>query len=590
MRDGTPAAYEPLDLSLVALPPRSRLYSLEPVGVGTPMVEGLTGYAARLAETHGVSTAALFGWELFPLMNRPRARKLESVRSKSALLALLYHIGKGRAINGTGMEAQYWTGALAAATSLSELRFLTLLPWRNVLSHFGLIRLTKGWCPACLEEWRLRGSIIYEPLLWSLSVITLCPSHQILLQTKCPSCRRHVDHVASHSRPGFCSACGQWLGSLSVTSSRDGEALTETELTRQSSVSAKIGEMLAAAPSLTQDPLKEVVSRSTKDCVRGMTAGGSVSAFCRALKLSKDAVGNWIRGKSKALIDMLLPICVGAAVSPLNFLTGNLKFRLGPNENSKTGRDDRDIGPVVTVVPRRKSIDVLKAEEILRATLEEEPPPTMIEVAGRLGHPTSALRYRFPELCQAIVYRYKARARDFVSKKREEARHTLEVALTDEDCPSVADVARRMGWHLSTLIDTFPVLCGEISKRRLGLKKASWAQVGEKLREMLTEQPPPPMHVIVDRLKRSESSLYNHFPVLCRRLGARHKEYRQNSFKRRGELFLTEVRRVAVELHRSGINPSMRRVEARLSGSKSLRGNRSALAVLREVRTELGLC
>lgn len=38
------------DLSRPKIPPRSRLYHLEPVGVGTPYVESLTGYMARLGE------------------------------------------------------------------------------------------------------------------------------------------------------------------------------------------------------------------------------------------------------------------------------------------------------------------------------------------------------------------------------------------------------------------------------------------------------------------------------------------------------------------------------------------------------------
>src|SRR5437016_2319425 len=37
-----------------ALPPRSRLYALEPIGIGTPHVESLTGYVSRIADAHAV--------------------------------------------------------------------------------------------------------------------------------------------------------------------------------------------------------------------------------------------------------------------------------------------------------------------------------------------------------------------------------------------------------------------------------------------------------------------------------------------------------------------------------------------------------
>ena len=48
------------------LPPRSRLYRLEPIGIGTPWVEGLTSYVMRLAVAHAVSVGDLLGRELFP--------------------------------------------------------------------------------------------------------------------------------------------------------------------------------------------------------------------------------------------------------------------------------------------------------------------------------------------------------------------------------------------------------------------------------------------------------------------------------------------------------------------------------------------
>ena len=53
-------------------PPRTRLYHLAPIGVGTPAVESLTGYLMRLAEAHCVSTGALVSAELLPLLQQER--------------------------------------------------------------------------------------------------------------------------------------------------------------------------------------------------------------------------------------------------------------------------------------------------------------------------------------------------------------------------------------------------------------------------------------------------------------------------------------------------------------------------------------
>ena len=53
------AILESWDLTVPDVPPRARFYPLEPIGIGTPLVEGLTSYLLRLAEAHGVPVGAL---------------------------------------------------------------------------------------------------------------------------------------------------------------------------------------------------------------------------------------------------------------------------------------------------------------------------------------------------------------------------------------------------------------------------------------------------------------------------------------------------------------------------------------------------
>ena len=58
--------YDLWSLALPTLPPRSRLYSLAPMGIGTSQVESLTSYVMRLAEAHAVSPGTLIRQEIFP--------------------------------------------------------------------------------------------------------------------------------------------------------------------------------------------------------------------------------------------------------------------------------------------------------------------------------------------------------------------------------------------------------------------------------------------------------------------------------------------------------------------------------------------
>ena len=62
--------YEEWDMTIPPIPPRSRLYRLESIGIGTPYVESLTSYITRLAEVHCVSLKALIMWEIFPLQGQ----------------------------------------------------------------------------------------------------------------------------------------------------------------------------------------------------------------------------------------------------------------------------------------------------------------------------------------------------------------------------------------------------------------------------------------------------------------------------------------------------------------------------------------
>lgn len=57
-------AFDSWDLAPVAIPARSRLHSIEPIGVGTPFVESLTGYMIRLAASHAVRVSDLVEHEL----------------------------------------------------------------------------------------------------------------------------------------------------------------------------------------------------------------------------------------------------------------------------------------------------------------------------------------------------------------------------------------------------------------------------------------------------------------------------------------------------------------------------------------------
>jgi len=108
--------YEIWNLKIPEIPPRARLYPLEPVGKGTPFVEGLTSYILRLADAHTVPVGALVRHELAHLRSpaAPRGRWKDRHRIRTPGVSL-----NSYSINGLRKLPDVWatSGQKGCATS-----------------------------------------------------------------------------------------------------------------------------------------------------------------------------------------------------------------------------------------------------------------------------------------------------------------------------------------------------------------------------------------------------------------------------------------------------------------------------------------
>src|SRR6266508_2826781 len=194
--------YETWDGISPTLPQATRLYSLAPIGIGTPMVESLTGYLVRLAEAHCVSAGVLYWKEIRP------------VAGKGNIFTFRLTTDEGystHTINGFGPPAADFLRALEALTGRRDLSCLTLRTWGRVLPSHSLLRRCRAWCESCLYAWREANQPIYEPLLWTLQDVTVCPYHRRVLRQACPHCERQIGPLEAGSHRGYCSRCGQML-------------------------------------------------------------------------------------------------------------------------------------------------------------------------------------------------------------------------------------------------------------------------------------------------------------------------------------------------------------------------------------------
>jgi TniQ len=306
-------SYQEWDVTIPVIPPRSRLYRLEPIGIETPYVESLTSYIARLAQVHHVTPKYLIMREVMPFP----AQTVSPISYYSRMGDFFFE--DALLLNGSGPVAKHWIERLQFLTSCETLRFLTMSTWSEVIATKRMLRRRKAWCPVCYEEWRQTNHIIYEPLLWTLASVTICLRHQQMLVTSCPRCQKSLSLLAQVTRPGYCSHCGLWLGNALLSHTVGTISSDREELKDQYWVAEVVGELLAGAPLLSEPPRKEQIAIMTNFYLEHHTQG-NVSALARLVKLNKQSLRAYLQGTVVPYFDSLLHLCSALSITPLEFL------------------------------------------------------------------------------------------------------------------------------------------------------------------------------------------------------------------------------------------------------------------------------
>ncbi len=104
----------------------------------------------------------------------------------------------------------------------------------------------------------------------------------------------------------------------------------------------------------------------------------------------------------------------------------------------------------------------------IAAAAEEIPPPTLKEVASRIGRSVSWLQYRYPDLCDKIVGRRPKR----MLLRRERQRITLKTALAQDPVPSIESVVTQIGITAHHLRTIHPDLYAQLRQRSELLKRS----------------------------------------------------------------------------------------------------------------------
>lgn len=604
-------AYQTWMEEAAAPSPRSVLYSLEPIGIGTLLVESFSSYLHRLAEVHSVSVNILLRELIAPRLGRAYLDR------DPGGVAMFW--GKhAAALNGTGAWAHDVVTVLEVLLYRTDLRCLTMLPWSNAVSSDNLLRRYKAWCPACFGEQRSHHAVIYEPLLWSLTVVTICPRHLQTLSTACPHpvCGKIILPLMRQGHFGYCPHCGGWLGELVQDKYDQAKVLASEDQARQQWLVGAVGEMMAAAPQLAVSSVAWQFSANFTAYLQQLT-NGNVAEFARRTGITKGTTRTWYRGSSLPKLGNLLTACAALQTTPLRMLTEAIDVTSALSTNASSS--------IETLAPMRKPsrpIDMIELKQQLQQILDsdEHPLPTMPEVARRLRRNISVLYQSCPQLCQAITarrraYREAMKAKSHLSGPRKKAkpvdrallqRQLEDVLASDEvPLPTVAMVAQRLGYCRGTLDKHFPELCRQIAARPYAYrnnldKKLEPSQkrivrhfdrhtVKRALEDALAsdEYPPPTMTSIAQRVGYPHAQCYRYFPALSHAIAAKYLAYRREMTRQKEEELHELIRQAVRRLVEQGINPRSDRIEEAVGKPHCMRSAK-AKAVRKEVLHELG--
>ncbi len=376
-----------------SIPPRSVLYQLPPIGIGTPGVESLTSYINRLAEAHCLTPGTLIVEMIAPQINRGFVQQITS-RGLNTLF------NRAHTLNGTGEVADQFMQALESLTLRNDLRYLTLLNWSDVLLTRGFMRVHKAWCAQCYHEWQISGRDIYNPLLWSIASVKICHVHQEALQNTCPHCHQdNLPLLTWQSRNAYCSSCSQLLIPGAFSLPKKSSYINSSNFDRWNLlVTDNLGD-LVGCDSCSFYPSKSQVHQKILTAINKI-ASGNIAAFAKLINTPKNTVWGWSQNKSFPPIDSLLKIIDILNVSLLDFLTDD-KIALDLEVICKVA------APVKFREKRKapRKFNSLLVQETLLDMLDEPEDSVLSikEISKKLGYDRRLLTRHFPELCREIV-------------------------------------------------------------------------------------------------------------------------------------------------------------------------------------------
>ncbi|CAN0626736.1 putative TniQ protein [Burkholderia multivorans] len=362
------------------MPPRSTLYRLTPIGMGTARRESLASYVCRLAHQHCFTPQQLAQAFVLPLINSARGKVKNARQCNSAW--------QESSFCGVGAVADSWTQCLEELTMAPGLRGLTFLSLQDAVSPVGLMARRKRWCPQCLLETSEVGAP-YGQLIWELDCVEACSIHETRLVSRC-SCAAGVRQSRFETKflPHICKSCGQFLSEAS--------SLAERATDREIAIARVVGRWLDSDVfdnQIQRNYLSKFITEATIRC-----ADGKAAWLANILGVGKSLLHGWMHGTNLTEFPRIVSIALRLDCDIADIFQANPE-RLRPME----------IPPAPYkrgVHPRRSDGSALdrKLEELLN----QSESISVAEAAKLLGKSKRTLYLHSGELTKRLSARHQA--------------------------------------------------------------------------------------------------------------------------------------------------------------------------------------
>ena len=415
---------------------RPSLYGSRPRGLGTPLIESLTGFLARLCRLRHVLVRDVLDSLVRPLVP-------SGILPPPPALTLFL---TQQVVQFDGMRPQTSSvvSALERLTGLSDLVLHTFLPWAGLSSpaYSGAVTPQPArWCARCLDQWDLEGVDPWEPLLWRCALASYCPHHRIPLSWRCPSCASTLSVIADRVPLGFCSRCGHVLHEGDPHLRGPGVDFRRDHTARFDWwTSVALGQMLSVQSQASEragvDGFADLIRTSSSVPRVGL------QSIARYLGVSHRTLAHWRDGDPKPRLRWYLRVCIRLGANPAAVALGDCSFPTPWRESMSKWRS-----LCVSGTPRVRARED-RWRRLARAidrSIAQGGPRSVRDFARDQGVHFTILNRRFPDK-YAVLVGQAARHRDAERHLfQARCRHALDSALSSPDVRSVCSVARSLG-------------------------------------------------------------------------------------------------------------------------------------------------